>query len=151
MQSNRTSPKKKDSGKSRESTIPDEYLAEVLKKVDALSQKEKQKQMLVAGKELVLLLLFFVSFDIKVENDIPASVAFFLKGYPEALKEALVFYERIKQAPAVTLKLMQGFNPVVYGGKLQIHFNWKTTDLGQLEELAKESAGQGEKAGAGLA
>ncbi len=144
MQNNSTYKQKKASGKSKKRAVSDEYLAEVLKKMEAQSQKERHKQIVLAGKELVLLCMLLKSVGLGIEGDIPASVASLLKNYPEALKEVLAFFEDYGKKPALAKKIIQGFNTTISEGELKIHFLWKTSDPKKLEALAQELAGQGD-------
>lgn len=144
MQNNRTYQQKKASGKSKKKAVSDDYLAEVLKKMEAQSQKERHKKIVLAGKELVLLCLFLKSVGLIIESDIPTSVASLLKDYPEALKEVLAFIEDYGQKPVLGKKLIQGFNTSISDGQLKIHFLWKTSDLQKMESLAQKLDGQGD-------
>lgn len=144
MQNNSTYKQKKASGKSKKKAVSDEYLAEVLKKMKAQSQKERHKQIVLAGKELVLLCMLLKSVGLGIEGDIPTSVASLLKDYPEALKEVLAFFEDYGKKPAMGKKLIQGFNTSISDGQLKIHFLWKTSDPKKLEALAQELDGQGD-------
>lgn len=144
MQNNSTYKQKKASGKSKKRAVSDEYLAEVLKKLEAQRQKERHKQIVMAGKELVLLCLLLISVGLNIEGDIPASVASLLKDYPEALKEVLAFFEDYGKKPALAKKLIQGFHTNISEGELKIHFLWKTSDPKKLEALAQELDGQGD-------
>lgn len=141
MQNNSTYKQKKASGKYKKRAVSDEYLAEVLKKLDARSQKEKHKQALMAGKEFVLLCMLMNSAGWGIE-EIPAGVASLLKDYPEALKEALAFYEDNRQKPELAKKMIQGIIPFLDNGQLKIRFLWKTIDPGKLDTLKQELAGE---------
>lgn len=145
MQNNSTYKQTKPSGKSKKRAVSDEYLAEVLKKLEAQSQKEKHKQIVVAGKELVLLCMLLKSVGLGIEGEIPAGVASLLKDYPEALKEALAFCEDYGQKPELAKKVIQGFNTSISEGQLKIHFLWKTIDPKKLDALAQELDGQGDR------
>lgn len=145
MQNNSTYKQTKASGKSKKKAVSDEYLAKVLKKMEAQSQKVRNKQVAQAGEELVLLCMLLKALGLGIDSDIPTSVASLLKDYPEALKEVLAFFEDYGKKPELAKKVIQGFNTSISEGELKIHFLWKTIDPKKLEALAQELDGQGKQ------
>ena len=131
-------------GKPKKRVVSDEYLADVMKKMEAQSQKERHKQIVVAGKEVVLSFMLLKSVGLGIEGEITASVASILKDYPEALKEVLAFYEDYGQKPALAKKLIEGLHTNISDGQLKMRFLWKAIDPKKLDALAQELDGQGD-------
>lgn len=97
---------------------------------DARKGKEGtiSRSILTAGKELVLMCLWFESVGAQLQDNIPSFIASILGKHSAELKEALAFYDDMK-GQAVKALLM-GFEvnitgDFVEGVKLWLHPKWK--------------------------
>lgn len=125
----------------KKSRVSEEYIQEVLKKCDVERLKEarkrQHKQAVDAGKELILLCLWMQAVGTGFQSDLEMDIADFLKAYPEALKEVLAYYNKVKEAPALGKALLKGFSPSLVEGKLMINFFWHSLPDSKLELAVK--------------
>lgn len=118
--------------------VSEEYLQQVMKRVGAMKMQNGKKQMLQAGKELVLLCLWVEAVGAKPSTDVPTFLAELFMDYPDELKQILAFYESIKERPSITKGLIQSFSIKIISGELYAHFTWQKMGDEKLADIVRK-------------